>query len=183
MTSLKNPWNKLHLAIVQEKVDEVNYILQKHRFSVNTRTHVSSPFLFDQKNPNPNSSLTQQTQRGNSPLHLAAADGNIELIGLIVRAGGECNAINENGETPLHFAAASGSVASVMCLVRKGSVLEVEDEEGRTPVEWALESGHKNVVRLLIALGSPRPRIEPGDEDKDTEAEDLPPKKEKSEEF
>eukprot|EP01096_Ripella_sp_DP13-Kostka_P005140 TRINITY_DN17821_c0_g1_i1.p1 TRINITY_DN17821_c0_g1~~TRINITY_DN17821_c0_g1_i1.p1 ORF type:complete len:160 (+),score=56.44 TRINITY_DN17821_c0_g1_i1:71-550(+) len=159
MTSLEYPWNKLHLAIVQEKVDEVNYILQKHRFSVNTKTH-----------------------RGNSPLHLAATDGNIELIGLLVRAGGECNAINQNGETPLHFAAASGSVASVMCLVRKGSILEVEDEEGRTPVEWAVESGHKNVVRLLIALGSPRPRCET-EEEEVREDENCPPQKEKPEEF
>ena len=159
MTSFEHPWNKLHLAVIQEKVDEVNYILQKHRFSVNTKTH-----------------------RGNSPLHLAATDGNVELINLLVRAGGECNAINQNGETPLHFAAASGSVASVMCLVRKGSVLEIEDEDGRTPAEWALESGHQNVVLLLVALGSPRPRTGP-EEGEDTEAENCPHKKEMPEEF
>ena len=51
-------------------------------------------------------SLWKVDGEGNTPLHLAAAAGNVEAARLLLEASGDCaNVLNHRGETPAHLAA------------------------------------------------------------------------------
>ena len=129
------PWNKLHLAVVQEDFPEVLRILQTRRFCVNSQTH-----------------------KGNTALHLAVLDGNMDVISLLVRAGADPNARNNEGETPLHFAAQVGEVRAAMFLYQAGADLNSKDDDSLSPIEWAMDTLNPNVACLLHALGAAPPR-------------------------
>lgn len=43
-TDCEEPWNELHIAIVQEDIDEVHHIIRHERSFVNTQTLVRFPF-------------------------------------------------------------------------------------------------------------------------------------------
>lgn len=52
------------------------------------------------------SSTTDES--GNTPLHVAARDGNQEAVSVLLKLKVHVNAQNKHGKTPLHLAAESG---------------------------------------------------------------------------
>jgi ankyrin repeat protein len=56
---------------------------------------------------------------GNTPLHEAARQGNINIIMSLVAKGAEINAINNYGDTPLHWSAERGLTDIVDFLIEK----------------------------------------------------------------
>jgi predicted LPLAT superfamily acyltransferase len=50
---------------------------------------------------------------GDTLLHLAASNGNIDDMRILIRAGSDVNRAGEKGETPLHLAARFGEVEVV----------------------------------------------------------------------
>lgn len=57
--------------------------------------------------------------RGVQPAHMAAANGDLELLTLLERKGADLLATTLAGETPLHFAAGAGHVAVVRWLLAR----------------------------------------------------------------
>lgn len=45
------------------------------------------------------------TQEGDTPLHVAAQEGHVEVAYWLLMEGQDCRAVNQFGDTPLHFAA------------------------------------------------------------------------------
>ena len=142
----EEPWNKLHVAVISEDNEKVVRVLQRRRSIVHSKTII-----------------------GNTPLHLAVLDSNIDLISVLIYVGGSCNAVNNSGETPLHFAAEVGCERVIRKLIKRGANINAEDDQGLTPIEWAAESGFVDTVDLLLALGANPPRYA---EDSDEEAEE-----------
>eukprot|EP01096_Ripella_sp_DP13-Kostka_P007761 TRINITY_DN284_c0_g1_i1.p1 TRINITY_DN284_c0_g1~~TRINITY_DN284_c0_g1_i1.p1 ORF type:complete len:187 (-),score=103.16 TRINITY_DN284_c0_g1_i1:140-634(-) len=142
-------WNKLHLAIVQEKFDTVSTILTEHQSAVN------SP-----------------TRSGNTPLHLAVLDENVELVRLLIKLGANVHAENAMGETPLHFAVQTNSAKAVALLFQAGANLNAEDFEGLTPIEWAAEAEHEYIFSILLSFGANPPRAVDSSDDEDIDERD-----------
>ena len=161
-------WNELHVAVVQDDIDEVQRILQHDRSLVNIPTQVSptspllcplSSLLLFGKRP----SLTVALcflQSGNTPLHLAVLNNTIETINLLLKAGAQTNARNNEGETPLHYAVEVGEMRAILHLTRSGADLQPRDRRGRTPMDWAVDAESEVVIRFLVALGAPAPVFE-----------------------
>jgi len=65
---------------------------------------------------------------GDSPLHLAAATGNVEIISLLCDAGASINAGSPDprGFTPLHWAVQKNEIESVRALIARGAVVNTE---------------------------------------------------------
>ena len=70
------------------------------------------------------------------------ADGmRSDMVGAMLRAGGDPNATNRNGQTPLHFAAQTGESAAVGGMLRAGGDPNAANERGQTPLHFAAKRG------------------------------------------
>ena len=92
---------------------------------------------------------------GESPITLAAANGDAELVQRLLAAGAKATATRWNGETALMIAAGAGSIDSVRQLVLRGADVNAKDpRRGQTALMWAAAEGHSAVVAALIEIGA-----------------------------
>jgi ankyrin repeat protein len=91
---------------------------------------------------------------GITPLFMACTNGNAAIIGAMLHAGADANAVNANGTTALMTAAASGSVSAVKVLLDGAGVKTKERVHGQTALMFAAALNRHEVVKLLIARGA-----------------------------
>ncbi len=92
---------------------------------------------------------------GETPVTLAAANGDAALVQRLIAAGGSARAARWNGETTLMIAAGAGSLETVRELVRHGAdVNAAEPRGGQTALMWAAAEGHRDVVAGLVEMGA-----------------------------
>lgn len=84
-------------------------------------------------------------------LHLAAWEGNLELVARLLDRGADVNALDRNGETALHGAAAWGDTRMVRLLIERGARV---NHPGVSPLHWAAKYGNLEVLRLLLDAGA-----------------------------
>jgi ankyrin repeat protein len=91
---------------------------------------------------------------GNTLLHFAVEEGNIDLALLFIRHGNaDANAVGSRGYTPLHWAAKYGHVeiARILVIVGKAKAsLSAQNNAGQTPLHIALKESHAAMCHLLI---------------------------------
>ena len=90
-----------------------------------------------------------------SPLHIATANGNLEIITLLIDSGAHRNAKYVHGSTvsPLHLAAAQGYVAAVQLLLERGA--RINQLASRwTPLHVAVWMNQIDVAKVLIDRGA-----------------------------
>ncbi len=87
-----------------------------------------------------------------TPLHLAAGEGNSELVLCILAAGADPNLPDNEGETSLHWAAdrPSDSSATVRVLLAYGANPDARNLLGETPLHFAMTWEVVAVVQALL---------------------------------
>lgn len=85
-----------------------------------------------------------------SPLHVAAAKGNIETVEKLASVATVC-VRDAFGSTPLHCAAFYGHVAIAERLLKKGASPYAVDHAGQAPLHDAARNGHADVIELFAA--------------------------------
>ena len=82
---------------------------------------------------------------GNTPLHLAAANGHATCVRLLLEKGANLTSRNSVGETPLHVSAFNGHFHCMLLLLVESSDPEsntnIKDNHGKKPVEFVSPSG------------------------------------------
>ncbi|WP_341822266.1 ankyrin repeat domain-containing protein [Wolbachia endosymbiont (group A) of Clivina fossor] len=117
-------------------------------------------FLENNKN-NPDLKVILDLERGESGatvLHAVSGariyeigrDHEHRAVGLLLAAGADPNAQDNEGETPLYYAAAIGNGEGVSSLLWKNANLNICNKQGKTPQQIAIDSGHHNVAGLLL---------------------------------
>lgn len=111
----------------------------------------------------------QSTSDGTTPLHQACwhddygepeedRNQHTDLIDLLIGAGNDVNAKDENGWTPLHEAVAGDGVyrSAIKSLIRHGANVNAQDNEGRTPMHLLYDSmfDYEKAVPHLLKAGA-----------------------------
>ena len=93
--------------------------------------------------------------RGSTPLMLAAAYGQWEIVSFLTKHDpASVNTADNYGRTPLMLAAEHGHRETVLLLISNGAQVNVGESNGYTPLVLASIHKHWEIVTLLIQLGA-----------------------------
>ncbi len=91
---------------------------------------------------------------GRTALTLAAEQGHVVVVELLLGHGADVTVRDDAGATPLHRAARQGHLETVELLLAHGAHLDAGDREGRTPLYEAARHYQSHVVEFLVARGA-----------------------------
>jgi len=91
---------------------------------------------------------------GMTALHWATYQDDLELAGLLVRAGANVNAASRYGVTPLSLACTNGNGAMVEMLLKAGADLNAPLPGGETALMTAARTGSLPSVKALLSRGA-----------------------------
>jgi ankyrin repeat protein len=104
-----------------------------------------------------NSLINARDKDGSTPLHCAVWKGHEAVVAVLLEAGADVNAHNENdhwGTTPLHAAAHANQAAIAQLLIAHGAEVNTKDREGRTPMFHTTFHKAKAVAKVLEKYGA-----------------------------
>lgn len=83
-----------------------------------------------------------EADEGWRPVHHAALNGEVKMVGLLAARGADINRAEEmKGQTPLHIASARCDKEMVRLLISLGADTACKDRDGKTPAEVAGDMG------------------------------------------
>lgn len=86
-----------------------------------------------------------------SPLMLAALQGEKELCQLMIQKGGD---VNKPGWAPLHYAATHGHLEVMSLLLEENAYIDAASPNNTTPLMMAAHYGTPAAVKLLLEAGA-----------------------------
>jgi ankyrin repeat protein len=105
-------------------------------------------------------SINAKSQSGWASLHLAAAEGQVSTVRLLIEKKADVSLENDEGWSPMHLAAANGHIPVVDLLLRANADIMNRDNEGRTALHRAAWYGRPAMIEHLV---SRKAQLEAGD--------------------
>ncbi|XP_053482193.1 BRCA1-associated RING domain protein 1 isoform X2 [Ictalurus furcatus] len=97
---------------------------------------------------------TKRNHKGETPLHLAAIKGDVEMTKALLEQGADPNLKDHAGWTPLHEACNLGHVGVVEVLLQQGALINTPGYENDSPLHDTVRNGHASVAKLLLQHGA-----------------------------
>ncbi len=98
--------------------------------------------------------VNTMTMNGSTPLMLAAGQGHLSTVQILVMHDADVNKGDKQGTTPLMNAILNGHADVVAFLLRSGAATRVRDRAGRTPLLLAAAHNRPAIVSLLLEKGA-----------------------------
>ena len=89
-----------------------------------------------------------------TPLTLAAAKGNWNVVRELIYYGCDIEALDENGNTALVYAVKQGKLDEIDYLLDHGADIDLGDKKERTPLILAIKKGNEKAFLKLIMRGA-----------------------------
>ncbi|XP_042373695.1 E3 ubiquitin-protein ligase XB3-like isoform X1 [Zingiber officinale] len=87
-----------------------------------------------------------------SALHIAAANGHVEILSMILEKYSNPDIVNRHKQTPLMLAAIHGKIACVQKLLEAGANILIFDSlKGRTCLHHAAYYGHSDCLQAILS--------------------------------
>ncbi|RHZ81081.1 hypothetical protein Glove_123g42 [Diversispora epigaea] len=109
-------------------------------------------------NSNPITLLFAKDKYGNTPLHMASANGHVEIVEFIIekfksleQRDDVINTQNESGNTSLHWSALNGHEKVVKLLVTNGADIKIKNQAGKTAIYEAQQNNHEKIVEFILS--------------------------------
>jgi serine/threonine-protein phosphatase 6 regulatory ankyrin repeat subunit B len=94
--------------------------------------------------------LLEREDDGDRPLAMAAWNGHLGVVTLLVERGANIHASGYEGNTAMHYAATMGHEEVLALLLEKGAQANTRNDSGMTPLMGACDNVHLGVVELLL---------------------------------
>lgn len=92
-----------------------------------------------------------KSAHGTTPLMLAAAKGNLEILALIIGEGIDINEPDHSGDTALNYAVAAGKTESIQFLMSNRARVTSQRPDGITALMQAIQIGPKPMALALMS--------------------------------
>lgn len=99
-------------------------------------------------------SISAKNQNGDSPLHLAAENGHLEIVKFLIEKGADVLDRNNSGRVALHQAAIKGHIDVMEFLIAQGTPVDAPSLQKYTPLHYTAMWGNKETLEYLIAKGA-----------------------------
>ncbi|KAF4594502.1 ankyrin repeat domain containing protein [Ophiocordyceps camponoti-floridani] len=161
-------WSPLMISASVPDSEPVLQILLQKGADVNEKNNSSQSalhFVASKKNldvarlllgAKPPASTRVRDNRGQYPIHRAAAVGSVPMIRLLLQSDSPINAADVEGFTPLHHAIAEGHGDAAVVLLEKGADFTVKNGDG----ELALDLAPDKEIRRFVLQGAEREGID-----------------------
>jgi cytohesin len=111
------------------------------------RADLASLLLENRANPN------QREKHGKTALHIAAQNGHLDVVAVLVAGGADIDA-RVHGWTSMLLAAKNERFGTLDYLIRRGTDVNAVDYCGRTALHWAAKNGCMASTHLLLEMGA-----------------------------
>uniref|UniRef100_A0A8R1DMC4 ANK_REP_REGION domain-containing protein n=1 Tax=Caenorhabditis japonica TaxID=281687 RepID=A0A8R1DMC4_CAEJA len=159
----KDERSPVHIGAKYNALQSVEYVLQyleeeKNKSSESARMKTAKSHRRTLRNiiDEEKKAMVNKSDRDqNSPMHIVASNGYLEMMTLLYKYGATITQVNEDEETALHRAAHSGQTGAVRQLINWDKrLLLMKDEMGNSALHLAAKMGHDVTTRVLLDAGA-----------------------------
>lgn len=100
------------------------------------------------------SNINSLFKDGTCRLYVASANGNDNMIELLLSNGADIELCTREGGSPLYIACQNGHNSTVQLLLRKGADINSCTKNGASPLYIACQIGRESIVQLLLSNGA-----------------------------
>lgn len=105
--------------------------------------------------------LEKKDTYSHTPLMYASCFGYPDIVGALIEAKADINAVGHDGCMPLHLAVQYSRLEVVKLLIKAGADLEAVASTRWTPLFMACRSGNLGIVKVLVHAGANLETVNP----------------------
>ena len=98
--------------------------------------------------------LRERDSGGRTILHYAANNGNTNILGSIISAGADPNALDNEGQSPIFYAVDKAFEKNTEMLISAGANVNIANKTRFTPLLLAAQKGKPKLAQILIRAGA-----------------------------
>ena len=103
---------------------------------------------------NPGDVNSRSFDKESTPLHLASAEGHVQVARILFKHRVDTEARTKDRETPLHLASQRNHLELVRFLIEHGASMEARTKDGKTPLHLVSKRNHVGLAQLLLEHGA-----------------------------